>query len=124
VARRSERTRVQCVGAERVRNPLEIADHDRDLRRTIELARLLGIDQIVCMSGRRDNLSTGGWLPGIDREVEVYWRSTVEPYWHELARIVEAARLRLCFELEPGAVVYNVASIEYEDPTRAPEASV
>ena len=52
-------------------------------------------------------------FPGIEHEVDAYWRSTVEPYWREIARTAEPLDgLRLCFELEPGAVVYNVATFE------------
>jgi sugar phosphate isomerase/epimerase len=44
-------------------NPLELADHDHDLRRTIELAHLVGVERIVCMSGGRASLSAGGGFP-------------------------------------------------------------
>src|SRR5439155_6841955 len=44
-------------------NPLELADHDHDLRRTIELSHLLGVQRIVCMSGGRASLSAGGCFP-------------------------------------------------------------
>jgi sugar phosphate isomerase/epimerase len=94
-------------------NPLELARHDRDLRRTIELAGLLGVDRIVCMSGGRASLSAGGWFPELEQQIELYWQTTVLPYWQ---RVSEAASghegLRLCFELEPGAAVYNVTTFE------------
>ena len=94
-------------------NPLEIGAHDRDLRRTIELAGLLGVDRIVCMSGGRGELAGGNWFPGIDGDRERYWQTTVFPYWDEISRLASARDgLRLCFELEPGASVYNVAMFE------------
>jgi len=94
-------------------NPLEVASHDRDLQRTIELADLLGVDRIVCMSGGRAGLSAGGWFPGIEHQVDLYWRTTVLPYWQRAAEVAAAYEgLRLCFELEPGAAVYNVATFE------------
>ena len=94
-------------------NPLEVASHDRDLLRTIELAGQLGVDRIVCMSGGRASLSAGGWFPGIEHQVDLYWRTTVLPYWQHAAQVAAAEDgLRLCFELEPGAAVYNVATFE------------
>ena len=94
-------------------NPLDDELHDRHLRDTIELASLLGVERIVCMSGGRADLSGGGWYPDIERDRDAYWQSTVVPYWHEIAGVAEAqAGLRLCFELEPGAAVYNVATFE------------
>jgi sugar phosphate isomerase/epimerase len=94
-------------------NPLELARHDRDLLRTIELAGLLGVDRIVCMSGGRASLSAGGWFPELEQQVELYWQTTVLPYWQRLAETASAHEgLRLCFELEPGAAVYNVTTFE------------
>ena len=94
-------------------NPLEIVEHDNHLRRTIELASALGVDRIVCMSGGRGELAGGNWFPTIDDDRERYWQTTVLPYWDEISRLASAFDgLRLCFELEPGAAVYNVATFE------------
>jgi sugar phosphate isomerase/epimerase len=94
-------------------NPLEIAGHDDDLRRTIELAPLVGVTRVVCMSGGLASLSGGGWSPGIEEEIASYWQSTVLPYWKDVAQLASShPDLRLCFELEPGAAVYNVTTFE------------
>lgn len=93
-------------------NPLEEEEHDDDLRRTIELGGLLGVSRVVCMSGGRASLSGGGWFPGIERQREDYLRSVVAPYWASASSAAGAAGLRLCFELEPGAAVYNVSTFE------------
>ena len=94
-------------------NPLEQAAHDHDLRRTIELAGMLGVTRIVCMSGGRADLSAGGWFPSVEQQVEHYWRTTVLPYWTRLGKTASAQDgLLLCFELEPGAAVYNVSTFE------------
>jgi sugar phosphate isomerase/epimerase len=94
-------------------NPLEIVEHDHHLRRSIELASVLGVDRIVCMSGGRGELAGGNWFPGIDDDRERYWQATVLPYWDEISRLASAHDgLKLCFELEPGAAVYNVATFE------------
>jgi len=94
-------------------NPLESLEHDRALRETIVLARLLDVDRIVCMSGGRAELSGGAWFPGIEDEVERYWTQRVLPYWTEISRLAaERPQLRLCFELEPGAAGFNVSTVE------------
>jgi sugar phosphate isomerase/epimerase len=95
-------------------NPLETPEHDRALRETIALAGLLGVDRVVCMSGGRPELSGGAWFPGVEDEVDRYWRERVLPYWRELAEVAAHAHpdLRLCFELEPGAAAFNVSTVE------------
>jgi sugar phosphate isomerase/epimerase len=92
-------------------NPVEIELHDQDLRKTIELARLLGVDRVVCMSGGSASLSGGGWFPQIEQEIEAYWRDVLVPYWSAINGVAPPG-LRLCFELEPGAAVYNVSTFE------------
>ena len=94
-------------------NPLENAGHDTLLRGTIELAGLLEVERVVCMSGGRPELSGGGWFPGVEDEVERYWQDRVLPYWEAVSALAARhADLRLCFELEPGAAVYNVSTFE------------
>ena len=95
-------------------NPLEIDDHDRALRETIRLAGALGVDRIVCMSGGRAALAGAGWFPELEDETERYWEERVLPYWHGVSVLAreEGESLRLCFELEPGAAVFNVSTFE------------
>jgi sugar phosphate isomerase/epimerase len=89
-------------------NPLEVPEHDSALRETIALARVLGVERVVCMSGGRPELSGGAWFPGVEEEVERYWTKRVLPYWRGLAE----AGVLLCFELEPGAAAFNVSTAE------------
>jgi sugar phosphate isomerase/epimerase len=94
-------------------NPLENKGHDAALRQTIDVAAELGVDRVVCMSGGRAELSGGAWFPDIENAVERYWQERVLPYWAEIDAL--AARhpgMRLCFELEPGAAVYNTSTFE------------
>jgi sugar phosphate isomerase/epimerase len=90
-------------------NPLEIAEHDRALRETIDLADRLGVERIVCMSGGRPELSGGGWFPGVEAAADSYWSQRVIPYWREIAQLTD---VQLCFELEPGSAAYNVSTVE------------
>jgi sugar phosphate isomerase/epimerase len=80
------------------------------LRETIELARTLGVERVVCMSGGRPELSGGAWFPDVELAVEAYWTERVIPYWRELAEL--ASDVTLCFELEPGAAAFNVSTVE------------
>ncbi len=93
-------------------NPLEVPEHERALRETIRLAALLGVDAVVCMSGGRPELAGGAWFPGVEDEVERYWRERVLPAWRELSALAQAEResLRLCLELEPGSAAYTVST--------------
>lgn len=95
-------------------NPLEVDDHDRALRDTIRLAGLLDVDRVVCMSGGRAELAGAGWFPGLEEEIERYWSIRVLPYWKTISAAAARAHegLRLCFELEPGAAVFNVSTFE------------
>ena len=95
-------------------NPLEAAGHDRALRKTIELASILEVSTVACMSGGRPELSGGAWFPGVEDATESYWRERVLPYWTEIASVAAAARpsLRLCLELEPGSAAFNVSTVE------------
>jgi sugar phosphate isomerase/epimerase len=90
-------------------NPLEVPEHDRALRETIELAAKLRVERVVCMSGGLPQLSGGGWFPGVEELTDLYWRDRVLPYWREIA---EHAEVQLCFELEPGAAAFNVSTVE------------
>jgi sugar phosphate isomerase/epimerase len=95
-------------------NPLEEGPHDRALRATIELASILEVDTVACMSGGRPELSGGAWFPGVEDATESYWEARVLPYWREIAGEAAASRpsLRLCLELEPGSAAFNVSTVE------------
>jgi sugar phosphate isomerase/epimerase len=95
-------------------NPLQDPNHDRALRETIRLAPLLGVDRIVCMSGGLPELEGGVWFPALEEGLTKYWEDRVLPYWAEISELAakESEGLRLCFELEPGAAVFNVSTFE------------
>ena len=95
-------------------NPLESAEHDQALRETIRLAAVLGVERVICMSGGSPVLAGGGWMPGLEEALGLYWGERVLPYWEEIAALAdqESEGLRLCLELEPGAAVFNVSTFE------------
>jgi sugar phosphate isomerase/epimerase len=99
-------------------DPNVAAKHDSDLRDTIRLAAALGVDRVVALAGcpagvtgdRVPHFSGGGWLPYLESIHDAQWEWSVEPYWSALADFArhEHPQLRVCLELHPGTVVYNV----------------
>ncbi len=96
--------------------------HDRALRETIRLAGDLGIRRIVALAGcpgaaRADTapaFGAGGWLPYLEGVHERQWRDGAADYWADIAEAAERSDpdLRICLELHPGTLVYNVATFE------------
>ena len=92
--------------------------HDADLLDTIRLAAALGVDRVVALAGcpagapgdQTPHFSGGGWLPYLEDVYRLQWESSVVPYWSDVADFArrEHEELRICLELHPGTVVYNV----------------
>ena len=88
-------------------------------RKTIQLAGMLGVPRIVCMSGCPGTPEGGGypnwvvarWPPEFPELLEWQWRERVIPFWREMAEVAKAEGVRhLCFEMHPAMCVYNVSS--------------
>ncbi len=96
--------------------------HAADLRDTIRLATELGVDRVVALAGcpaaapgdRAPNFAAGGWLPYLEDAYRGQWEEKVIPFWSEIAELArrENPDLRVCIELHPGTVVYNVETFE------------
>ncbi len=95
--------------------------HDRDLRRTIELAADLGVDRIVAMSGcpaagpgrsAAPHFPANAWLPDYAGVAAWQFDARVRPFWEDINGLASRASsaLRICLELHPGAHVFNVES--------------
>jgi sugar phosphate isomerase/epimerase len=104
-------------------DPEVAAAQDRDLRETIRLAALLGVDRVVAMpgcpgSGPHDrgapHFAGGAWLPDFEHVSEWQWDAVVLAYWSELSEFAlgEAPGLRICLELHPGTCVHNVETFD------------
>jgi sugar phosphate isomerase/epimerase len=104
-------------------DPPTAAAHDAALRDTIRLAAMLGVDRVVAMSGcpgagpgdrHAPHFGGGGSSPDEDRVLAWQWSVRLEPYWEEVCDLArrEHPSVRICLELEPGALVYNVATFE------------
>src|SRR5438874_2209828 len=118
-SRNLELAALNCSG-----NPLhpndDLAHSAADItRKTLQLAGMLGVPRVVCMSGCPGTPEGGGypnwvvarWPDEFLELLEWQWRERVIPFWAEMAGIAKAEGVRhLCFELHPGMCVYNVSS--------------
>lgn len=89
------------------------------VRKTIALARLLGVERVNLMSGlpgapgdRHPNWIVAAWPPETTRILEWQWKERVIPYWQELVEFANGQGIRkLCLELHGSQVVYNVPTL-------------
>lgn len=96
----------------------EGAAHDACVRRTIELASMLGVDRVVLMSGlpggkgdSHPNWITVTWPPEAVEILEYQWNEVAIPYWSDLVSYARRHGVtRLALELHGGQLVYNVES--------------
>ena len=94
-------------------------EHDKVIRKTIELAPQLGVDRIILMSGlpgapgdKYPNWITVAWPPETTKILEWQWNEVVIPYWKELVAFGKKHGIRhFCLEMHGGQNVYNVASL-------------
>ena len=90
------------------------ANHDIH-RKTVQLAQKLGVERVIGFSGcpgdsdraRFPNWVTCPWPPDFSELVAWQWREKVIPYWKEEAAYARRHRVKLCFEMHPGFVVYT-----------------
>jgi len=110
---------LNCSGNPIHPNP-EVAAKANDVtRKTVQLAGLLGVETIVCMTGCPGTPQGGGypnwvvaaWPEDFLELLDWQWRERVIPYWSDIAALAKSNGVRqLCFELHPGMCAYNVTS--------------
>ena len=84
-------------------------------RNTVELAQKLGIERVVNFSGcpgdspdaKSPNWVTCPWPPDFSETLDWQWNEVAIPYWKEEAKFAKDHRVKICFEMHPGFVVYN-----------------
>jgi len=104
-------------------NPLhpdrDIAErHRNDIIDAVRLATALGVDRVVALAGcpaarqgdHEPSFAAGGWLPYLEGVWERQWSDSVENEWSKIVAVAERENkdLRICLELHPGTVVFNV----------------
>lgn len=93
--------------------------HDTVVRKTMELASLIGVRRIVMMSGlpaaRGDsepNWITVAWPPETTRTLEYQWEEVAIPYWRDLVRYAAGLGIeKICIEPHGHQLVYNVGTL-------------
>jgi sugar phosphate isomerase/epimerase len=88
-------------------------------RKTIELAARLGVGRVNLFSGcpgdsddaTYPNWVTCAWPTEYGELLEWQWNEKVIPYWREEAKLAADNGIRLGFEMHPGFVVYNPATL-------------
>jgi len=85
---------------------------------TLELARLLGVERIVMMSGlpaggpdeQCPNWITSSWPPEAMQMLEWQWNERIIPWWKAYAKAAQDKGIRLCIEQHGRQAVYNTES--------------
>ena len=112
-----ELTALNCNG-----NPLhpdpEIT-HGEDLRRTIRLAGLLGIETVITMSGlpaaeaggTRPSWTVIPWDSVYKETLDYQWDEVAVPYWQEVQQLAAEHGVRIAIEMHPHNLVFNPATL-------------
>ena len=88
-------------------------------RKTLQLAGMLGVERIVCMSGcpgapgggMYPNWVVASWPEDFLELLEWQWNEKVLPFWREMTDLAHTEGIhQLCFELHPANCVYNPSS--------------
>jgi sugar phosphate isomerase/epimerase len=93
--------------------------HDVTLK-TFRLARLLGIDRVVMMSGlpggpgdANPNWVITEWPPECRSILQYQWDEKIIPYWRELGQVARDNGIRrICLELHGHQAVYNPHTLD------------
>jgi len=88
-------------------------------RKTVELAGKLGVPCVNLFSGcpgdseqaRFPNWVTCAWPTDFQEVLDWQWNQKVMPYWKEQAAFAASNGVKLGFEMHPGFVVYNNATL-------------
>jgi len=88
--------------------------------KTFRLAKLIGVDRIVMMSGlpggpgdANPNWIVTDWPPECRSILKYQWDERVVPYWRDLVRVArENGIRRICLELHGHQAVYNPGTLE------------
>ncbi|MFE5827840.1 sugar phosphate isomerase/epimerase family protein [Streptomyces erythrochromogenes] len=93
--------------------------YTRDLHRAIELASLLGVRNVVTMSGLPGDHPGGRapawmvqpWHSAATDVLHYQWDDVAVPFWSDIERRAHRADVRVCIEMHPYNIVYNPATL-------------
>lgn len=114
-----EITALNCSGNPLHPDPEVGPRYGYDLHRAIELARLLGVEVIVCQTGNpgaEAGATLPSWVvsPWDSAYIDVldYQWEVAEAFWKRTARLAEDAGVKLAVEMHPHQLVYNPPTLE------------
>ncbi len=92
---------------------------DRDFRKAVRLAALLGVPVVNtfsgCPGGSPDDVSinwiTCPWPPEFTAMLQYQWEEVAIPYWHRAAAFATDHGIKVALEMHPGMIVYNVDTL-------------
>ena len=125
-----ELTALNCNG-----NPLhpdpEIT-HAEDLKRTINLAGLLGIETVITMSGlpaadpggTRPSWTVIPWDSVYKETLDYQWNDVAVPFWKEIQELAAENNVRVAIEMHPHNLVFNPATLKRLVELTTPENGV
>jgi sugar phosphate isomerase/epimerase len=93
--------------------------NDRVVRNTMKLARLLGVQRIVMMSGlpggpgdQNANWITTAWPPECHEILHYQWETIAIPYWRDLVHYARENGIeKICVEQHAHQLVYNTETL-------------
>ena len=93
--------------------------NDRVVRNTMKLARLLGVQRIVMMSGlpggpgdQNANWITTAWPPECHEILHYQWEMIAIPYWRDLVHYARENGIeKICVEQHAHQLVYNTETL-------------
>lgn len=92
---------------------------DQVVRKTVELASIMGIPTVVLMSGLpgggpsdlNPNWVTTSWPPETQTILNYQWNEVAIPYWRELASLGRQKGVRFAVEMHGTQLVYNAETL-------------
>ncbi|HEV3139234.1 MAG TPA: sugar phosphate isomerase/epimerase [Vicinamibacterales bacterium] len=109
---------LSCHGNPLHPDPQIAQSYDDVFRKTVMLAKRLGVRVVVTFSGcpgdsddaKHPNWVTTPWPPEFLDVLEWQWEKKAIPYWRDAARFAGDHGIQVALEAHPGFVVYNVES--------------
>ena len=108
-------TGLNCNGNPLNPDPKVGPRHAHDLRRSIELAALLGVQRVVTMSGLPGghpgapvaNWVVNPWDSQFLTILEYQWQEVAIPFWRDIQARAADADVKVCIEMHPQNRVFN-----------------
>jgi sugar phosphate isomerase/epimerase len=109
---------LSCHGNPLHPDPQTAKCYDDVFRKTVTLAKRLGVKVVVTFSGcpgdsddaKHPNWVTTPWPPEFLDVLEWQWEKKAIPYWRDAARFAGDHGIKVALEAHPGFLVYNVES--------------